>query len=401
MPLNRKSSTLVLGFLLILAGEASAQSQLRASEIIEKVSSTYQNLRSFHFEARYIAEEQKDGVTTRSESKRILAKDNHGRMRIEFRHPSIEFLKLFDGATVWVYFPASKQYSEKILENPKDFTNGAIDDFMITTTVISDVHTRYAEPEYDVPLRPPVKMTSNRPSEIIEIGDQKIPALVVEIEYSLDSSQGRELRRTLWIDQQRFIVMRDLAIRKETISGKTSEMRTLINLTSAKINEALPDDLFTFEPPPDVRKVEHPSSPIKDLRNLDLLSKAMYGRPESNVDYKAGGIPGGVGTLSSQKTEPGKPVGVSPKDIDPGTAIKQVAPNYPLVAKKAGITGTVKVLVEIDEKGDVIDAVVVGGHPLLREVSLEAARKWKFRPTLVNDKPIKVQGILTFNFSLQ
>jgi protein TonB len=59
------------------------------------------------------------------------------------------------------------------------------------------------------------------------------------------------------------------------------------------------------------------------------------------------------------------------------------------------------VLIENDEKGDVIDAVMVSGHPGLKKVSLEAARKWKFRPTLVNDKPIKVQGILTFNFSLR
>jgi protein TonB len=56
--------------------------------------------------------------------------------------------------------------------------------------------------------------------------------------------------------------------------------------------------------------------------------------------------------------------------------------------------------VVIDESGSVATANVVDGHPLLRQVSLEAALQWKFRPTLLSGQPIKVTGVLIFNFRL-
>ena len=102
---RKKASSLVVGSLLIFAGAALAQSQPKASEIFEQVNSTYQNLRSFHFEAQYINEKQRDGVTTRSESTMIFASDGQGRRRIEYKTPSIEFLRLFDGGARWTYSP--------------------------------------------------------------------------------------------------------------------------------------------------------------------------------------------------------------------------------------------------------------------------------------------------------
>jgi TonB family protein len=84
-----------------------------------------------------------------------------------------------------------------------------------------------------------------------------------------------------------------------------------------------------------------------------------------------------------------------------GSAIRKVHPPYPPIAKAAHAQGAVQVQVTIDEEGNVIEAAVVGGHPLLREAALQAARQWKFRPTMLTGVPVKVQGILTFNFTLQ
>jgi TonB family protein len=398
--LSRKiSSPLAAGFLLILAGAALAQSQPKASEIVKQVSSTYQNLRSFHFEAQYTNEEQRDGVITRSESTRIFASDGQGRRRIEYKNLSIEFLSLFDGGAIWTYFPTSRQYSRKVPENPKSLDDGPIVDFKIITAVVSDLHTRYAEPERDAELRPPLKAIHGRPMETIKVGDQKIPAYVVEIEYSFVPAAGRELRRTLWIDQLRFIVLRDLAIRKETRSGKTTELRTLVNLTVAKVNEALPSDLFIFKPPLDARQVEFPSSPLKGFSDLDLISKAMYGEPDTTKKDGAipVGIPGGVGDFRIQKTAPLKPDQLKELGVEPGSPIKQVQPRYPPYA--VGISTIVRVRITIDGKGKVIDAVMISGHPLFADVSLKAARQWKFKPTLLNGAPVNVQGILTFAFT--
>ncbi|HEV2664255.1 MAG TPA: energy transducer TonB, partial [Blastocatellia bacterium] len=83
-----------------------------------------------------------------------------------------------------------------------------------------------------------------------------------------------------------------------------------------------------------------------------------------------------------------------------GIAIKQVTPPYPPIARAARVAGKVEVQVTISEQGKVIEAMAISGHPLLRDASVNAARQWVFRPTELSGVPVKVQGILTFNFSL-
>ena len=83
-----------------------------------------------------------------------------------------------------------------------------------------------------------------------------------------------------------------------------------------------------------------------------------------------------------------------------GKAIKKVQPQYPPIARAARASGPVQVQVTIGETGEVIEATVISGHPLLRDVALQAARQWVFQPTELSAVPVKVQGILTFNFTL-
>jgi len=83
-----------------------------------------------------------------------------------------------------------------------------------------------------------------------------------------------------------------------------------------------------------------------------------------------------------------------------GSAIKRVQPPYPAIAKNARASGAVQVQILISETGEVIDATVIAGHPLLRDAALQAARQWLFKPTELSGVAVKVQGILTFNFSL-
>ena len=80
---------------------------------------------------------------------------------------------------------------------------------------------------------------------------------------------------------------------------------------------------------------------------------------------------------------------------------KKVQPNYPAVAKAARAQGPVLIKVVVNEKGEVITEDVIGGHPLLKDAALEAAKQWKFQPTELNGQPVKVQGTLTFNFTLK
>ncbi len=82
-----------------------------------------------------------------------------------------------------------------------------------------------------------------------------------------------------------------------------------------------------------------------------------------------------------------------------GKAISLPKPAYPPIAKQAKASGTVAVQVLVDEKGNVVSARAVSGHPLLKAASVAAAREAKFSPTKVNGKPVKVSGVISYNFT--
>ncbi|MFL6257004.1 MAG: energy transducer TonB [Pyrinomonadaceae bacterium] len=84
-----------------------------------------------------------------------------------------------------------------------------------------------------------------------------------------------------------------------------------------------------------------------------------------------------------------------------GKALKKPAPEYPPIAKGARVSGTVAVHIVIDEKGNVEEATAVSGHPLLQPPSVEVARKAKFTPTTLCGRPVKVSGVITYNYVLR
>jgi TonB family protein len=88
------------------------------------------------------------------------------------------------------------------------------------------------------------------------------------------------------------------------------------------------------------------------------------------------------------------------KGVTPGEAITRVTPVYPSVARQFNASGEVQVEVSIDETGRVIEAKAISGHPMLRQPAEEAARKWVFKQSLLDGKPVKQRTVLTFLFSL-
>lgn len=82
------------------------------------------------------------------------------------------------------------------------------------------------------------------------------------------------------------------------------------------------------------------------------------------------------------------------------SAINKVQPEYPVAAKAARVQGAVQVQITVGEKGEVVEASAISGHPLLRDAALTAARQWQFKPTQLSGVPVKTHGVLTFNFTL-
>ena len=123
----------------------------------------------------------------------------------------------------------------------------------------------------------------------------------------------------------------------------------------------------------------------------------------------AGGVVGGTGSGPVVKVDepPPPPPTPTPKKVIQsggvlnGKAISLPQPAYPPMAKAARASGTVNVQVLVDETGKVVSATAVSGHPLLRQAAVQAAYGARFTPTLLSGQPVKVQGIITYNFVLQ
>ena len=81
-------------------------------------------------------------------------------------------------------------------------------------------------------------------------------------------------------------------------------------------------------------------------------------------------------------------------------AKEKIAPDYPAQAKSARVSGNVIVFLTIDEKGTVAEVQRTNGPEMLRRAAEEAARRWKFRPTVINGQPVRVSGYISFNFAL-
>jgi protein TonB len=126
----------------------------------------------------------------------------------------------------------------------------------------------------------------------------------------------------------------------------------------------------------------------------------------------AGGGGGGTGSAPVVKSDdeppppPPKPTPEPKKTVVSGgvlngKAISKPQPQYPPIAKAARASGTVTVQILVDESGRVVSASAVSGHPLLQQAAVAAARQARFSPTLLSGQPVKVSGVITYNFVLQ
>ncbi|MFT3746068.1 MAG: TonB family protein [Pyrinomonadaceae bacterium] len=138
--------------------------------------------------------------------------------------------------------------------------------------------------------------------------------------------------------------------------------------------------------------------------------------PVSSGRETSGGQPGGSGLGETQaqnrssdpeETTPPPPPTIKKPAVKPPPVSKGVLngiakdlpkPNYSAAARQVGAQGQVSVQVTIDESGRVISANAVSGHILLRAEAERAARNARFSPTLLSDVPVKVTGVITYNF---
>ena len=123
----------------------------------------------------------------------------------------------------------------------------------------------------------------------------------------------------------------------------------------------------------------------------------------------------GVGTPGSTQALPGfltpTPVMPQPQQIEPGKRpdmsnlmesqlIYRVEPEYPVLAAKTRTHGEVVLQAIISPEGTVEDVRVISGHPMLAAAAVRAVREWRYRPCVLNGKPVEVEARVVVRFTL-
>jgi protein TonB len=128
------------------------------------------------------------------------------------------------------------------------------------------------------------------------------------------------------------------------------------------------------------------------------------GVPGGVIGGVVGGVIGGTGVTAPQPPPPAarpaqKVVRVGGKVKAPHQTYS-ANPVYPPLAREAHIWGTVVVDAVIDEHGNVVQARVVSGHPLLIDAALKAVLRWKYEPTTLNGQAVSVELQVQVHFNL-
>jgi protein TonB len=83
-----------------------------------------------------------------------------------------------------------------------------------------------------------------------------------------------------------------------------------------------------------------------------------------------------------------------------GLLITKVQPVYPKTALNLRVEGTVELLATISKTGDISSVKVLSGNSQLTKAAVDAVKRWKYKPYLLNGEPVDIQTQVTINFSL-
>ncbi len=116
--------------------------------------------------------------------------------------------------------------------------------------------------------------------------------------------------------------------------------------------------------------------------------------PESSATPNSAGAPGdGSGANLPRK------IRVS-QGVAEGLKAHDVTPAYPYEARVKHIQGEVLLQATIGTDGRIHDLKVIQGQPILAEAAKGAVEQWRYRPYILEGKPVEVETMITVKFHM-
>jgi peroxiredoxin/outer membrane lipoprotein-sorting protein len=256
--ISARYSPTILSLLFILTSVWQAQTPPDPNEILREVRNIH--ARSENYEVEYSRSfdrrDERDGLFYETRQ-RIAGKvwvAERGRLRIEARDSQREAIKIVDGRLTWLYLPARKVYAKLEADAEGRAPRPTNEDWTYHSTadVASGLIRRYsAVAGPGNKTRPVVNYLRE---ESLEISGRKIPCHVIEV--SETSAPLSKYTRVLWIEKNRKVVWREIETSQNQLpEGSTMTSTNIYDFNIIRFNEPIPDQLFVFVPPPEVREV--------------------------------------------------------------------------------------------------------------------------------------------------
>ena len=132
----------------------------------------------------------------------------------------------------------------------------------------------------------------------------------------------------------------------------------------------------------------------------DTPSLALSASPMGLEGGVVGGSEGSTSLLPFLPPPPlAKPILVGGR-VQAARILEKIRPVYPPEAIEEGISGTVTLKAIIARDGTIKQLILQEGHPMLAPAAIEAVRRWRYKPTVLNGKPVEVQTVIDVIFNL-
>lgn len=163
----------------------------------------------------------------------------------------------------------------------------------------------------------------------------------------------------------------------QVAAGKGKKDQIIINM------EDIPETRQVQRPPPPPRPAVPIETDSEDVPDDVTIESTDLDFDEAIVDLPPPPPPGSGDDMEEEVLEffmvEDKPV-----------IIKSVAPIYPEIAQKAGLSGRVFVRFKVGRDGRVSEVQITKGEEIFRQAAIDAVSQFVFTPAMQNDKPVAV-----------